>query len=225
MSKRPLTTRFTLGTHEPCEKCPYRCDAPVGLWSPQEFERLLASDLDPDGVIYGCHKRNGDLCAGWLLDQRERGVPSVALRSRLAVDPELASGLRDVHDGGHELYDSVEAMCEANGVTAPTELERRYAGLLERLALAPGFTPDALVVLGDFRALRPWRRCVARLTAPWVDARDDVHAWFVNPVERWPYCDPDACERCALLAVVPDGEGNPVLVVEDRPRFVRVSVA
>lgn len=70
----------------PCENCPYRVDAPRRLWHRSEFERLLAYEGDQFGGLYNCHKHVAlppdarGFCAGWLLDQKRRGIPSVRLR-------------------------------------------------------------------------------------------------------------------------------------------------
>jgi hypothetical protein len=110
----------------PCENCPYRLDAPRKLWHRSEFENLLATERDTFGSTFACHKtkdlpadRRG-FCAGWLLDQKRRGVPSIALRLALSSMSSGADAARAAYeavtDGGHKLFKSVEAMCRANGV-------------------------------------------------------------------------------------------------------------
>ncbi len=99
---------------EPCARCPYRRDAPLGKWHPDHFVDLLASDASPLGSVYLCHNHDGNICAGWALDQRERDVPSVMLRLHLARDPRAAAQFRELGDGGHALYGSVQEMCVAN---------------------------------------------------------------------------------------------------------------
>jgi len=105
-------------TMEPCRSCPYRIDAPLGLWHPSEFENLAATERSQLGAVFGCHatrhRREPSVCAGWLLKQRDADVPSIALRVELSRTPGAAEALRTVSDGGHELYDSVEDMIEAN---------------------------------------------------------------------------------------------------------------
>lgn len=109
-------TPMTWDTRSPCEKCPYRKDAPRGLWHPDEFRRLLASENEAMGRVYGCHKQNGRPCIGWLLDQRERGCPSIRLRLILLREPEAVRCMEDSTSGGHALFKTVAAMCRANGV-------------------------------------------------------------------------------------------------------------
>lgn len=53
----------------PCGSCPYRRDAPSGLWDASEYERLPGFDAptgeQPPGVFM-CHQQDGRLCAGWV---------------------------------------------------------------------------------------------------------------------------------------------------------------
>lgn len=104
----------------PCGSCPYRTDVPTGTWHAEEFENLLAHDADPmNGSVFGCHRfrlrrEEADICAGWFLDQQERGLPSIKLRLALMARGEDQPV---VTDGGHPLYPSLRAMCRANGVT------------------------------------------------------------------------------------------------------------
>lgn len=106
----------------PCSTCPYRRDAPIGHWAPEEFRDLLASERTKLGAVYACHghvkidPRERGMCAGWLLDQKRRGIPSIMLRLALIRDPEAGPAIEAVNDGGHDLYPSLAAMCRANGV-------------------------------------------------------------------------------------------------------------
>lgn len=105
-------------TLSPCGSCPYRTDAPLGLWHPLEFDNLARTERDQFGSVFACHstakKPERSVCAGWLLSQRERGIPSLSLRLMLMRDPSAAAVLESVSDGGHELYASVQEMIEAN---------------------------------------------------------------------------------------------------------------
>jgi hypothetical protein len=108
----------------PCGSCPYRVDAPLRLWAPIEFMNLLSHDADElNGGVFLCHRHirdpqgpNRELCAGWLLDQKRRGFPSIQLRLLLMTRKEIIEQVEAVTDGGFEIYDSIAAMCEANGV-------------------------------------------------------------------------------------------------------------
>ena len=106
-------------TKSPCGSCPYRKDAPLGLWHPAEFDNLLKQDgNEMQGAAFGCHAtikaENPSVCAGWLLDQKKRGIPSIQLRLHLMQNSEALQCLEEVNSGGHELYDSIREMVEAN---------------------------------------------------------------------------------------------------------------
>jgi Family of unknown function (DUF6283) len=107
---------------QPCGNCPYRKDAPRRLWHRSEFEKLLATDADVIGSVFGCHKHGAlpkserGMCAGWLLDQKKRGVPSLALGMALSDNPDALAAYERVSGAGLDLFPTVEAMCRANGV-------------------------------------------------------------------------------------------------------------
>jgi hypothetical protein len=108
-------------TEAPCESCPYRKDAQLELWHPSEFENLLEHNKNEiQGNLFACHgtknKEQRSVCAGWLIDQRKRGLPSIQLRLSLMRNEEAQELLKKVNDGGHELYDSIEEMCAMNRV-------------------------------------------------------------------------------------------------------------
>lgn len=105
-------------TREPCSTCPYRKDAPLGRWHRSEFEAVAASEASQFGAMFGCHetrKRDPQVCGGWLVDQARRNVPNLNLRVAAIRNPEVVTALREVGDGGHDLYTAPE-MCRANGV-------------------------------------------------------------------------------------------------------------
>ena len=106
-------------TREPCAKCPYRRDAPLALWDREHFTTLVANDRNEfGGAVYGCHATRKlpepSVCAGWLLDQIKRGLPSIQLRLALVRAGDVGPVLDAVSDVGHELYDSIGEMVEAN---------------------------------------------------------------------------------------------------------------
>jgi hypothetical protein len=109
---------------EPCTSCPYRTDAPLQLWSREEFVNLLDKDVSQMGSTFGCHEYNkrrdeAQVCIGWLLDQRERGVPSINFRLALIRNPAARACLKEASSPA-PLYDSIEEMCEANGFSMTT---------------------------------------------------------------------------------------------------------
>ena len=104
----------------PCASCPYRKSVRLAFWSIEEYEKLLQQDSEPFGAMFNCHgeakqrasKRR--LCAGWLLDQRRRGVPSLMLRMKLARETPLAKHFEALRDLSRQLYASIAEMFEAN---------------------------------------------------------------------------------------------------------------
>jgi hypothetical protein len=97
----------------PCNSCPYRMDAPLQLWDKAEFEDLLASEKDYIGKLYQCHKNNGTVCRGWLIDQDNRRLPSIALRMQLSKENITREYLDKLHCKA-PLYGSIEEMVKAN---------------------------------------------------------------------------------------------------------------
>ncbi len=75
---------------------------------------LIKNDRSEIGKVYNCHNRDGNICVGWGLNQRDRNTPSIALRLLLRSDPEAARQYGEITDGGHALFGSVEEMCTAN---------------------------------------------------------------------------------------------------------------
>lgn len=97
----------------PCNNCPYRKDAPLKLWHKSEYDKLLASENDLFGAIYGCHKKDGHTCIGWLMKQDENRFPSISLRIKLSKENVTREYLDALHCKS-ELYENVNAMVEAN---------------------------------------------------------------------------------------------------------------
>lgn len=54
----------------PCASCPYRLNAPSGVWDAEEYEKLLGYDgetFEQRAVsLFMCHQGEGELCAGWV---------------------------------------------------------------------------------------------------------------------------------------------------------------
>lgn len=97
----------------PCNNCPYRTDAPLKLWHASEYEKLLATENDYMGSIYGCHKNNGSICVGWLMKQDENNFHSIALRISLSTHKVTREYLDSLHSPA-PLYKNVKAMIRAN---------------------------------------------------------------------------------------------------------------
>jgi hypothetical protein len=98
---------------KPCESCPYRTDAPLQLWAREEFIDLLKSENEYLGKTYGCHKGNGSVCVGWLMNQDKRRFPSIMLRVALSANNVTRAYLNKLSSPS-PLYETVEDMVRAN---------------------------------------------------------------------------------------------------------------
>lgn len=97
----------------PCQNCPYRRDAPLALWSIQEFIDLLKNERSQMGAVYGCHKKDGNVCVGWLIRQDEDRLPSIALRLMLSQKGITREYLDSLHCKS-KMFNTVEEMIVAN---------------------------------------------------------------------------------------------------------------
>lgn len=98
---------------QPCKNCPYRTDAPMALWSIEEFKLVLDKEADMMGTVFQCHKQDGCVCVGWLIDQDKRRFPSISLRltlSRHNIDRKYLDAL----NSPAPLFNDVREMCVAN---------------------------------------------------------------------------------------------------------------
>jgi hypothetical protein len=99
----------------PCATCPWRTDQPTGRFPAQAYRESAHTAYDASFHTFACHTAGAGkpaTCAGFLLRNADNNIGV-----RLAV----ASGridLRQVDDGGHELYSSYREMAVANGVPA-----------------------------------------------------------------------------------------------------------
>lgn len=97
----------------PCANCPYRKDAPLAHWSVDEFIDLQNSENDYMGKVYGCHKKNGSTCIGWLMNQDKRNMPSIALRISLIKNNVKRKYLDSLYCKS-EMFETVKEMINAN---------------------------------------------------------------------------------------------------------------
>jgi hypothetical protein len=97
----------------PCNNCPYRKDAPLKHWSIEEFIDLLAKEKDHFGTVYNCHKNDGSVCIGWLMNQDKRRLPSIALRLSLSRN-NITREYLDKLKCKSPMFDTVEEMCYTN---------------------------------------------------------------------------------------------------------------
>ena len=133
MSEPVLTVR-----KDPCPSCPYRLDAPSGLWERDEYEKLIRFDGDVPEQIYAgafnafsCHLQTGQLCAGWVGCHGPDNLLALrllALRHRL--DPSVMEYETDVplHPSGQAAYDY-----GVRDVDDPDAVTLRKAAALKRL--------------------------------------------------------------------------------------------
>jgi uncharacterized protein DUF6283 len=113
MGYKRVTMSCLFKGNTPCKDCPYRTDAPLQKWSIEEFKDLLAHEHELMGTVYGCHKNNGTVCKGWLMDQDKRGFPSISLRIALSRH-QVSRVYLDSLKCASPLFDSVSEMAEAN---------------------------------------------------------------------------------------------------------------
>ncbi len=146
----------------PCTSCPYRRDAPRGLWHATEFVNLMQHDGDLFGAMFGCHEFNKRPpeehrpCAGWLLDQKKRGVPSIRLRMTLSSNPKALACFEKADPAGLPLFDSIEEMVAANIERPKVEPKpkqyrtpcRSCGETRVRFATAPAGDADREIVIG-----------------------------------------------------------------------------
>lgn len=112
-NKEPINKVEPFSCKSPCGNCPYRKDAPLQLWDKQEFKTLLESEDDFIGKVYKCHKNNGSVCIGWLIDQDNRNHPSLALRMSL-IKHNVTRKYLDSLKSEFEMFKSIKDMVRAN---------------------------------------------------------------------------------------------------------------
>lgn len=98
---------------QPCNNCPYRKDAPLKHWSIEEFKDLLANENTQFGTVYGCHKKDGHVCVGWLMNQDKNDFPSIMLRLSLSKNNVTREYL-DALNSPSKTFQNVFSMCKAN---------------------------------------------------------------------------------------------------------------
>lgn len=131
---------------KPCAQCPYRLDAERGAWHPEHYQSVLDADRDPlNGAMFSCHEhgsmppRERGVCAGWLLDQRERGVPNIRLRLALRRDDGIVHALNDV-SSDVPMFKSASEMALVNlaaindGACASPAMEEKVARIRARVS-------------------------------------------------------------------------------------------
>ncbi len=101
---------------KPCENCPWRKDAPLGVWTADRWQNLYQTCQDDGMALMACHKSRENAertCAGFVivLGYDSIGVRLATMRGTIDPKEHTAKGL--------ELYESFDAVLAANGVQIP----------------------------------------------------------------------------------------------------------
>lgn len=116
-----------LKLNKPCNDCPYRKDAPLQKWAKEEFEDLAKNENEKQAFrSYGCHKKNGSYCIGWLVankrlndnyeSARDGVFPSIAYSTTFATlrMSGMEGMLDEIDKNTPPLYRTVKEMILAN---------------------------------------------------------------------------------------------------------------
>lgn len=99
---------------EPCPTCPWRTDA-VGEFPAEAFRHSANTAHDASRNVFSCHTSGAEkpaACAGFLLRNSANNLAVRVMQVQGDLD------MAEVHDGGHELFESYREMAVANGVPA-----------------------------------------------------------------------------------------------------------
>jgi len=122
----------------PCEFCPYRLDAPSGLWDASEYDKLPDYDNETGAqpfTVFLCHQQDGRVCAGWA--GCHDGLHLLGLRVAVSIG-EMSETERDAtiaYQSPVPLF-ATGAEAAAHGmvdIAAPGLVARRAAAKLRRL--------------------------------------------------------------------------------------------
>jgi hypothetical protein len=87
---------------KPCASCPYRKDAPSGLWHRDEYDKLPAYDgeMGEQAIagaigVFKCHQKDGRLCAGWVAGHGPHNLLAMRFHAR-EIDPAVWNYKTDV---------------------------------------------------------------------------------------------------------------------------------
>lgn len=121
---------------KPCGNCPFRKEAPLAYWHPSHYimlRRMEQVEQDPqESSLFLCHKdRHKDrneqgLCIGWLLNQREKGCHSIALRLHLMNHDDAINQYQEAEADG-PMYETVTDLMFENLVEDAKLHPERYA--------------------------------------------------------------------------------------------------
>lgn len=122
----------------PCASCPYRKDAPSGLWDGSEYDKLPAYDLDtpeqPPAAFF-CHQQDGRLCAGWCGTHDMDNSLGLRLAVAMGVLTEEAADAARSYRSPVELWESGQAAAEhgRRDLAAPDDRAVAMMTKLDRL--------------------------------------------------------------------------------------------
>lgn len=120
---------------QPCSACPYRIDVPSGVWSANEYDKLVEYDAptgDQPMATFACHATPEHYCHGWAVvhTSRDNEFDLFALRLRGVRDipqaavPLFESGAEAAEHGKRDIDNPSEEACE---------VVQRLAGKYDRL--------------------------------------------------------------------------------------------
>jgi len=122
---------------EPCTACPYRRDAPSGLWAAEEYAKLRGYDAPTAQqplAPFACHATPDHYCHGWAVCHSTRGHDCELLALRLAGVATIPSAAVPLFASGAEAADhgvrDLDAPAPATIDTA-ARLQRKYPRLRE----------------------------------------------------------------------------------------------
>lgn len=108
----------------PCSSCPFLRSAPLAYWHPDEYTKLFRMEMlekEPSSTaVFSCHKERSlpastrRLCAGWMIDQKRKNIPSLALRLLVRRNAAVAEQLRTAAAESGAVYGSVGELVQAN---------------------------------------------------------------------------------------------------------------
>lgn len=125
-----------LPAKNPCGSCPYRQDAPSGLWHESEYDKLREYDREtgfqPSDFFF-CHTTTERLCAGWVgchdMDEN-MALRLASLGVNPNVRPEDVDAVRDystdvpLFGSGEEAYRHGMAEYENPGPRVDREIRK-----------------------------------------------------------------------------------------------------
>lgn len=122
---------------EPCSACPYRQDAPSGLWAAHEYEKLRGYDhptADQPMAYFACHATPDHYCHGWAVTHTSRGNEFDLLALRLSPGgyPHIPETHVPLFDCGNDAADHGQRDIEnpsPESTAAAERLMRKYERL------------------------------------------------------------------------------------------------